>query len=162
MNKGTEQKSGKRGISKLDSYALTIIALSAVVVSIWQAYQQRLHDRISVRPYLEWVKGENEEGFTYLKMKNKGFGPAFIQQGKIVVGDSTFRDWRRALQYADSGIDVARSSSMGIFTLLPGEEFLLTSARGGSQSIDIEFLVEFEDAYGTDFDDGIHYIGSPF
>lgn len=151
-----------RPLSRLDSYALTVIALSAVVVSIWQAYQQRLHDRISVRPYLEWIQSQNDEGYTYLQIKNKGFGPAFFKTGEITVGDSTYRDWRKALQAADSTIDVARTSSLGRYTLLPGEQFNLVSAKGGYQDIDIIFKVEFEDAYGTDFDDGLTLSGRPF
>ena len=36
--------------SKIDSIALVVIALSAVVVSIWQVNLTRVHNRLTVKP----------------------------------------------------------------------------------------------------------------
>ena len=150
-------------ITKLDSYALTIIALCAVIVSIWQARQQRFHDRISVMPYLDWQMERDDDGFHWLKVKNKGFGPAFIREGRIITTDSSFRDWKAALNYLDSSIVLSRwTSVMGKLTLLPQEEFVFVAAKGGQKDIILTFEIEFKDAYDYKYEDSQKYIGSPF
>jgi hypothetical protein len=152
----------KKFISKLDSYALMIIALSALAVSIWQVHQQRLHDRISVRPYLEWTQYMDHEGYIVVELKNKGFGPAFFEKGLLHVGDQSFKSWKEGLALADSSIQVQRNVSLGKFTLLPGETLHLVSARAGQKQIDITYRVDFEDAYGQQFNDYMQYVGRPF
>ena len=152
----------KSTISKLDSYALMIIALSALIVSIWQVNLQRKHDRISVMPYMDWQMGQDDEGYVWLKVKNKGFGPAFIESGRIETSDSTFRDWKVALHYLDPSIKVNRHSSMGKFTLLPQEEFLLVAAKGGEKAMNINFKVKFKDAYDYEYEDNYRHNGYPF
>lgn len=152
----------KNYISKLDSYALMMIALSALIVSIWQVNQQQKHDRISVRPYLDWVQTQDQDGYVMLLVKNKGFGPAFFEKGELIVGDKSFKDWREGLPLADKTIQIRSSTSLGKYTLLPGEEIHLISAKGGSKSIDITYKVHYEDAYGEEFEDYMQYVGQPF
>lgn len=152
----------KKYITKLDSYALMIIALSALVVSIWQVNQQQKHDRISVRPYLDWTQSMDDEGYVMVQLKNKGFGPAFFEKGELHVGDSSFKSWLKGLAMADEAIHVKRSTSLGKFTLLPGEVIHLLSAKGNSKNIDITYRVYFQDAYGRQFDDYMQYVGKPF
>lgn len=152
----------KRHFSKLDSYSLMIIALSALIVSVWQVNQQQKHDRISVRPYLDWSQTMDEEGYIMIDLKNKGFGPAFFEKGQLVVDGQRFKDWKQGLMVADSAITVKRSTSLGKFTLLPGEVIHLVAAKGGKKNIDITYEVHFEDAYGQQFNDYMQYIGQPF
>lgn len=152
----------KKYMSKLDSYALMIIALSALVVSVWQVNQQQKHDRISVRPYLDWSQSMDDEGYIFIELKNKGFGPAFFEKGMLHVGDQSFKKWSDGLKIADSTIQIKRSISLGKFTLLPGEVLHLISAKGGTKPIDITYKVHFEDAYGQQFDDYMQYVGQPF
>lgn len=152
----------RKYITKLDSYALMIIALSALVVSIWQVNQQQKHDRISVKPYLDWSQSRGDDGYTIIELKNKGFGPAFFEKGELLVGDQSFKSWRKGLALADETIEVRQSISLGKFTLLPGETLHLISAKGGTKNIDITYKVHFEDAYGQKFDDYLQYVGQPF
>ena len=152
----------KKTISKLDSYALMIIALSALFVSIWQVNLQRKHDRIAVMPYLDWVKEKDAEGFTRLNLKNKGFGPAVFQKGDIVLEDSAFKDWKKALAYLDSSIDVKQHVTFGAFTLLPGEDITLVTAKGGKEVIQIKFQVQFKNVYDDEFADDYSHSGYPF
>ncbi|MCE7994529.1 MAG: hypothetical protein HEP71_21270 [Roseivirga sp.] len=152
----------RKHFSKLDSYSLMIIALSALIVSIWQVNQQRKHDRISVRPYLDWSQSMNQDGYILIDLKNKGFGPAFFEQGELHVGDQRFKDWKQGLKLADSAITIKSSTSLGKFTLLPGEVIHLVAAKGGTKNIDITYKVSFEDAYGQQFEDYMQYVGQPF
>ena len=153
----------KNHISKLDSYALMIIALSALFVSIWQVNLQRKHDRIAIMPYLEWKSEKNEQGFTSLIMKNKGFGPAIIQKGLIHLEDTIFRDWAKAISHLDPSVTINQSTVMGgEFTLLPGEEMRLVTAKGGDIPISLSYKVEFENLYGDEYDDEYSHVGYPF
>jgi len=153
----------KKSLSKLDSYALTVIALSALFVSIWQVNSQRKHDRFSVMPYLQWDSERNENGYTMLKVKNKGYGPAIFQQGYLQLADTTFNNWATALQYLDPSLDVVQSLTLGgALTLLPGEELLLVTAKVGNAPIQFTYTVEFENLYEDHYEDEYTHVGYPF
>jgi len=149
-------------MSKLDSYALMIIALSALFVSVWQVNLQRKHDRISVMPYLEWKKEKDSDGYTMLKVKNKGFGPAIFQSGHLDAEGRQYRDWKKALANLDTSIDVSQSTVFGQFTLLPGEEVILVTAKGGEKVVQFAFQVAFKDVYDNEYDDQYQHTGYPF
>lgn len=74
----------------------SIIALCALVFSIWQAVQARKHNRISFRPHLtSWAHIEPTKGVYAVELINNGLGPALIRSftvkvdGKRVSGKNT-------------------------------------------------------------------------
>jgi len=76
--------------------ASTIIALCALVLSIWQGYLSRRHNRISVRPHLTmWTHKYHNDGLYAADIVNNGFGPANIKcfavklDGKKIEGKET-------------------------------------------------------------------------
>lgn len=153
----------KSNISKLDSYALMIIALSALCVSIWQVNSQRKHDRFSVMPYLEWETAKDEQGYVQLKIRNKGYGPAIFQKGYLQLEDTVFKDWGKALRYLDPSLDIKQSILLGgAYTLLPGEELFLVTAKGGEVPITLTYRVEFENLYEDSYEDHYTHVGYPF
>lgn len=152
----------QKNISRLDSYALMIIALCALFVSIWQVNLQRKHDRISMMPYLEWNNGQDKEGFTWVKLKNKGFGPAVIESGAIVTADTTFNDWKSAIHHFDSSVDIKQWTTVGQLTLLPNEEFLMVTAKGGETPVNYTFEIKYKDAYDYEYEDRLQHVGYPF
>ncbi len=75
------------------------IALSAVVISscaliasIDQAYRIRLHQRLSVRPYIGLSFNHNEEGAGWI-MTNQGLGPAFVRWFSVTVDGIRHPHW---------------------------------------------------------------------
>ena len=87
--------------SEITAIATSAIALVAVVVAIWQGIEHRRHNRLSVRPHLnfhlDFVSSEDIWGAS---ITNNGPGPAFIEEFVILVG-------KRKISQADEGWLVA-------------------------------------------------------
>lgn len=73
-----------------------VIALCALVFSLYQGKQAREHNKLSVRPHLStWEHKEVEGGFYRLELINNGIGPAVIDtfsikvDGKLQSGDGS-------------------------------------------------------------------------
>lgn len=64
--------------------ATTITAVAAVTIATWQAHEARVHNRQSVIPILN-VKYSEALGEEGISIKNKGTGPAIIQNLTIYV-----------------------------------------------------------------------------
>jgi hypothetical protein len=72
----------------------SIIALCALIFTIWQGFQVRKHNKLSCRPYLTtWVDSDENKGFYAVVLMNNGLGPALIENfilkvdGKIIPGE---------------------------------------------------------------------------
>ncbi len=73
-----------------------IIALLALGISIWQGWQIRIHNKLSVRPHLTtWINTDAKKGYYTLELINNGIGPALIEEflvkvdGKIISGQGS-------------------------------------------------------------------------
>jgi hypothetical protein len=74
----------------------SIIALCALIFTIWQGFQARKHNKLSCRPHLTtWTHSGADKGFYSVKLMNNGLGPALIENfvlkvdGKIISGVGT-------------------------------------------------------------------------
>ncbi len=73
-----------------------IIALLALGFSIWQGWQIRIHNKLSVRPHLTtWINTDAEKGYYTIELINNGIGPALVEEfllkvdGKIISGQGS-------------------------------------------------------------------------
>lgn len=73
---------------KLDlaPWVAIFISLLALGVTVWQAHLGRVHNKLSVRPYLAGHSSSTEDGIYRLELRNDGLGPA------IVTGARVYRD----------------------------------------------------------------------
>ncbi|MCE7995728.1 MAG: hypothetical protein HEP71_27360 [Roseivirga sp.] len=62
---------------KLSHYSIMVVAVSALVVSVWQVRTSQEHNKLSVRPYLYFFTSWND-GTWQVQMFNEGVGPAII------------------------------------------------------------------------------------
>lgn len=80
----------------LSDFASTIIALCALIFTVWQSRKQRIHDRLSVKPHLDILEQRNHFGSEVsfcLEIKNNGLGPAIIRSHKIYKGSEGTKDY---------------------------------------------------------------------
>ena len=71
-----------------------IVATSVVVITIQQFFQQRRHDRLSVKPKVSFSLGIINNRVE-LSVSNNGLGPALHKEMKVFVGGSELpRHWR--------------------------------------------------------------------
>ena len=73
-----------------------VIALCALVFSIWQGILTRKHNKLSFRPHLTtWTNRIAEKGFYSIDLINNGLGPAIISSfslkidRKLISGEGT-------------------------------------------------------------------------
>ncbi len=71
-------------ISLVTSISLAIIALGALVVSVWTLYANRRHNRLSVRPKLVGDIHQSAELLSR-ELKNGGLGPAEITSVEVFI-----------------------------------------------------------------------------
>ena len=85
-------------------------AALALVVSLWSAYEDRRHKRLSVRPQMTitFIFNATDAGWT---LTNSGLGPAIIQRFEVYVDDKPNESWDT---FADSlGLTPPRSFGFG-------------------------------------------------
>ena len=64
----------------------SIIALCALCLTIWQAYVARMHNKLSVTPYLTtWTHIELDKLHYSVEILNNGIGSALIKNFQIFV-----------------------------------------------------------------------------
>ncbi len=73
---------------KLDlaPWVAIFISLLALGATVWQAHLARVHNKLSVRPYLAGHSSWTEDGVYRLELRNDGLGPA------IITGARAYRD----------------------------------------------------------------------
>ncbi len=80
----------KKYLSEVIAIAAMVIALVTAITSIVQTYDNKRHNRLSVRPLITLVKSssainEKDEYKFHITMSNSGVGPAFITDIKITI-----------------------------------------------------------------------------
>ncbi len=73
-----------------------IIALCALIYTIWQGKKAQRHNMLSFRPHLtSWSHSEADKGIYAVELMNNGLGPALIESftvmidGKAISGEQT-------------------------------------------------------------------------
>jgi len=78
-----------------------VIAILALVVAVLSAYAARLHNRLSVRPYLHINRSFADNRFR-IYVRNSGTGPAIIRTVEATITnrtlDATITSWTDELQ----------------------------------------------------------------
>lgn len=70
---------------KYTALSSMLIAVCALVISIWQSYSIQQHNKLSLRPYLEVELNLGEEGSWDLYIHNQGMGPAQVTAVQYIV-----------------------------------------------------------------------------
>ncbi|SEA68158.1 hypothetical protein SAMN04488051_10589 [Alkalimonas amylolytica] len=71
---------GKKTVNweKYTALSSMLVAVCALVISIWQSYSIQQHNKLSLRPYLEAHSNLDEDGSWDLYIHNQGMGPAQV------------------------------------------------------------------------------------
>jgi len=130
-------------MAEIIALAAMFIALGALVVSFWQGFLTRKHNRLSVRPHLTFERdlGDREDSFG-IHVVNNGLGPAIYSAFTLTVdgGDSVRIEntigWAEALSRAGlSGPFFFRFPEVGEALAGGGTIALLTCEEPASQGI---------------------------
>ena len=123
----------------------------ALIVSIYEGYEIRKHNRLSVRPHLQ--NDVNRRGVTdySIGIKNGGLGPAIIEEFEIFANGKKMEFWADAM----NEINCTKSSS---FTTLRGGEVILNGESLNLVRLDtfltnfnLSYVVKFKSMYDEEF-----------
>jgi len=79
----------KVNLEKLSQYAILLVALLALFVSIWQIRVTHEHNQLTVQPYLDYHI-EQTDSTLAVEFSNEGFGPAIIKSITYESGGKTY------------------------------------------------------------------------
>jgi len=80
-------------VEVLTNYGSEIIALCALVFTVWHARAQRIHNQLTLKPHLDTFTERNKSdnvGRIEIQLINNGLGPAFIESFEVLVGDEVY------------------------------------------------------------------------
>lgn len=121
--------------------AATVIAVIALAVAVWQGFESRKHNRLSVKPAMAFLiqkaKGKEPVG---LSLKNHGAGPAFIRKFTIwidgkAITSITRGGWAEATLRMGLANILFRTGSVTQKTVFaPGDERFLFGIKPENQT----------------------------
>ena len=117
------------GSSMITAIAAGIVSLSALGVSIYEAYLMREQQAASVLPIVDFWAGYELGGAYALNLANKGLGPGFIKDIEVSVDQGSHDNWGQVMA-AVNGKRVPRTESALIGSVLaPGDIATLVSIQ---------------------------------
>lgn len=146
---------------RLSHYAIMVVAVSALIVSVWQVKISQEHNKLSVRPYLDFFSAWNYNVWQ-LTMSNEGVGPAVIKRVDYTYKGVTYNQLDDMLNAANLKRKRTNSTNFGknspfavektvIFLELNREDSSLRKPLGVSVS------VKYESIYKEPFELNINF-----
>ena len=106
------------------SVSAAVVALSALVVSAYQAKIAREQQKMSAWPRVYMYNTGSNSNYGYI-VQNVGVGPALVRSATLAVDGRYLRTWTDVL--AAAGVDTTKLDSLG-----PTTTFITSSVRPGS------------------------------
>lgn len=139
-------------IEKISHYAVVVIAVSALVVSIWQGSISMKHNRLTVKPYLDFHIVQIDSTIT-VRFSNEGFGPAILEEISFFYEDEQYQSVWQVLEKMDEIDNWAGSFNYNPGTVVaPGAEKLLVSLKGGEHIRGVKVIFRYKSIYEESFD----------
>ena len=90
----TENKSGwKWDANTCISLSAMLIALVGLGLSLWEGFENRGHNRLSVRPKMTFSYFYDDKEVWY-ELQNRGLGPAVIKWFEVRINGQLQKDWK--------------------------------------------------------------------
>lgn len=148
----------RRRFDRINSIALLIIAVSALVVSVWQGVENRNFNKMSMKPYLKYDFA-NQDSVLTISIRNVGMGMAIINNLDVQVDGKSYDTWDDVLSAISE--DMTMVSQLWVSDgeiLTPHESMNLVSAKtvdfGGKQ---LSIKIDFESMYGEEMTRSFSY-----
>jgi len=78
--------------NRITGISAMITATCALFVSVWQGYETRTHNRLTVRPHLQLTRSIERGKPIGLYVKNVGSGPAIIKKVEVYFADNLIKE----------------------------------------------------------------------
>ena len=118
--------------SMITALSAGLISLSALTVSIYEAYLQRQEQRVSVWPIMEHWTAYTGESFS-IHIANKGIGPATVEHVEVLSGGRPMASWSTVFAEALGDGSKRYNQSMVVGNVMaPGDASEMVAYSGES------------------------------
>lgn len=141
---------------RLSHYGVLIIALTAVAVSVWQGRlsQRQLeialeHNKLTVRPYLEFVKNiDGSNNLLEINLANQGYGPAVVESVILNYKNLRFDTWNPLLNAANENNNIRQIYNYSEGSVVaPGTDRTILRLKSQNETKGISVLVKYRSIY---------------
>jgi hypothetical protein len=145
-------------LERLSHYAILVIALLAVVVSVWQGQILQAHNKLSVKPFMDYLTATRADSTNTIiqsvTLSNRGIGPAIIQDVTYSFKNVDFNTLTEVLDSVGIRSEVRTMYEYGENTVLsPDNELLvLRIEKKDYKRIGISVSIQYQSIYEEDFE----------
>lgn len=141
---------------RLSHYGILIIALTAVVVSVWQGIlsQRQLeialeHNKLTVRPYLEFIKNiDGANNMMEIHVGNQGYGPAVVESLVISYKNKQYDAWNPVLDAANESKNIRQIFNYSEGSVVaPGTDRTMLILKSENETKGIRVLIKYRSIY---------------
>jgi hypothetical protein len=134
------------------SYSAMFIAAMALVVSIYEGYELRKHNRLSVRPYLQTeVSRIGTQKYT-IGLKNGGLGPAIVEDFIIFANEKKFEFWMDAMHEINLSKFSSLTTLRGGEVINNGQSINLVVLDTFAPNFNLRYILKFKSVYDEEFE----------
>ncbi|MDW3646692.1 MAG: hypothetical protein R8P61_06510 [Bacteroidia bacterium] len=141
-------------IEKMSHYGVVIIALSALIVSVWQMSSLEEHNKLSVRPLLDFHIYTNDS-IRSISFSNEGLGPAIIKKMNFSKDGKSFGRAYDLLKDMGQLKDISASYNYSKNSVVsPGANKLILGVRDFKhKGVEVEIVYEsiYKEKFFLDF-----------
>lgn len=142
---------------KLQSAIALLVAIFALLISVWQGCEQRRHNRYSIRPLLNFdVQSSNET--KNIQLANEGLGPAIFKRFSIEIDGQKLdgkdgNPWVTVLEKRGLTNKISQMYYYNVGTIMKPSRTvgLLTWEADSLRVLDITIDIIYESIYEEEF-----------
>lgn len=128
-----------------------LIAILALSTSLYESYEFRKHNRLSLRPYLDQTVYVQGQEYYKLSVQNEGLGPAIIEEFTILANTKIVSNWNSAL----AEIGVHKFSALSTLKkgniISAGESITLVKIDTLLSKYNLKFIIKYSSVYEERF-----------
>ena len=136
----------KISLEKLSHYSIILISISALFVSIWQINISQNHNKLSVKPYLDYHLIQSDSTLT-VSISNAGFGPAIIKKITFKHNEKEYNSLEKLLISSGEIKNRLGSYQYKKNSIIPAEQSKLLLKLKGTQLRNVFVKMEYETIY---------------
>lgn len=136
----------KISLEKLSQYSIILISISALFVSIWQINISQNHNKLSVKPYLDYHLTQIDSVLS-VNISNSGFGPAIIKKTTFIHKEKKYNSLEKLLQDLDEIKNRRGSYQFSKNSIIPAEKTKLLVQLRGEHLRNVQVKIEYETIY---------------
>ena len=142
---------------KIQSLIAILVAILALAISIWQGFEERKHNRLSVKPLLNFETVSHNQTKS-IRLSNDGLGPAIIK-GFYVYLDGEQLDaniqnpWTKVLEHRNLSGQVSQMWYLSASSIFKPEKAynLLSWPVDSLAQLDIRITIDYASIYEEEF-----------